>query len=225
MSRIVKPWESRLSTLLPYLAWGGLAPDHRCCWTTSRHSNTCYELHIILEGNCSLAFDAGVHPMSAGQAVMIAPNVFHAPSHVSEAFCRFSLSFSVDGELISVMDGVNEDGYRFFQPDNRVLSLCREILRELDGDSFLKRELTSALFSELMILCLRTVYNPKSKNLTEEKNLTQDEIEEFHLSTLKLAFDEAVSEYEKRSSTPLGRLLKNRELPILNHAKTVLDTL
>ena len=58
-----------------------------------------------------------------------------------------------------------------------------------------------------------------------EKNLTQDEIEEFHLSTLKLAFDEAVSEYEKRSSTPLGRLLKNRELPILNHAKTVLDTL
>ena len=178
MSRIVKPWESRLSTLLPYLAWGGLASDHRCCWTTSRHSNTCYELHIILEGNCSLAFDAGVHPMSAGQAVMIAPNVFHAPSHVSEAFCRFSLSFSVDGELLSVMDGVNEDGYRFFQPDNRVLSLCREILRELDGDSFLKRELTSALFSELMILCLRTVYNPKSKNLTEEKNLTQeDEIE------------------------------------------------
>ena len=178
MSKIVKPWETRLSTLLPYLAWGGLASDHRCCWTTSRHSNTCYELHIILEGDCNLAFDAGVHPMSAGQAVMIAPNVFHAPSHVSEAFCRFSLSFSVDGELQSVMDRVNGDGYRFFEPDKRVLSLCREILQELDMDGFLKRELTSALFSELMIRCLRTVHDPKDKNPTEEKSLTQeDEIE------------------------------------------------
>lgn len=58
-----------------------------------------------------------------------------------------------------------------------------------------------------------------------EKNLTQDEIEEFHLSTLKLTFDEAVSEYEKRSCTKVGRLIANRELPILKHAKVILDNI
>lgn len=178
MSRIVKPWETRLGLLIPYLAWGGLAQGNRSCWTTSRHSNTCYELHIILEGTCNLAFDAGIHPMAAGQAVMIAPNVFHAPSNVSEAFCRFSLSFSVDGELQNVMDGVDREGYRFFEPDSRILTLCQQILRELDADDFLKRELTSAQFSELMVLCLRAVHGTKEEVRKEEKNLTQeDEIE------------------------------------------------
>ena len=178
MSKIVKPWERRLGALIPYLAWGGLAQSSRCCWTTSRHSNTCYELHIILDGTCNLAFDAGIHPMSVGQAVMIAPNVFHAPSDVSPQFCRFSLSFSVDAELLNTMDRVDAEGYRFFEPDDRVLTLCREILRELDAESFLKRDLTSALFSELMILCLRAVHNTRVEDKKEEKNLTQeDEIE------------------------------------------------
>lgn len=177
MSKIVKPWESRMGALLPYLAWGGLAPGSRNCWTTSRHSNTCYELHIILEGTCNLAFDAGIHPMSAGQAVMIAPNVFHAPSDVSAKFCRFSLSFSVDTKLFKAMTSVDMEGYRFFNPGSRVTALCWEILRELDEDAFLNREMTSAQFSQLMILCLRAVHNAKEDKL-EEKNLTQeDEIE------------------------------------------------
>ena len=178
MSKIVKPWENRLSLLVPYMAWGGLAPASRCCWTTSRHSNTCYELHIILEGTCNLAFDAGIHPMGVGRAVVIAPNVYHAPSDVSEQFCRFSLSFSVDAQLQKAMMGVDSDGYRFFEPDSCILTLCKEILRELDADAFLKRELTSALFSELMILCLRAVHDARAEDRTEEKNLTQeDEIE------------------------------------------------
>ena len=178
MSKIVKPWENRLGALIPYLAWGGLAQTNRCSWTTSRHSNTCYELHIILEGTCNLSFDAGIHPMTAGQAVMIAPNVFHAPSDVSAKFCRFSLSFSVDEDLLHAMDGVDAEGYRFFDPGSAVTTLCWDILRELDEDTFLNREMTSAQFSQLMILCLRAVHDVGKENRQEEKHLTQeDEIE------------------------------------------------
>lgn len=57
-----------------------------------------------------------------------------------------------------------------------------------------------------------------------EKNLTQDEIECFHLSTLKMTFEEAVNEYEKCSNTKLGRLVANRELPVLQRAKELIDT-
>ena len=56
-----------------------------------------------------------------------------------------------------------------------------------------------------------------------EKNLTQEEIESFHLSTLKMTYEEAVMEYENRKSTRLGTLIANRELPILHRAKEIID--
>lgn len=57
------------------------------------------------------------------------------------------------------------------------------------------------------------------------KSLTKEEATEFHLSTLKLTYEEACKEYELRSSTKLGRLVANRELPILQKAKEVIDSL
>lgn len=56
-----------------------------------------------------------------------------------------------------------------------------------------------------------------------EKNLMPDEIEEFHLSTLKLTYEQAVAEYERCSCTPVGRLVANRELPILREAKKIME--
>lgn len=61
-------------------------------------------------------------------------------------------------------------------------------------------------------------------NTFGEKNLTIDEIESFHLSTLKLTYNEAMIEYEHRANTKLGRLVANRELPILKRAKEIIDT-
>lgn len=40
-----------------------------------------------------------------------------------------------------------------------------------------------------------------------EKELTEDEINNFHLSTLKLSYKEAVREYEYRSNTRLGKII------------------
>lgn len=58
-----------------------------------------------------------------------------------------------------------------------------------------------------------------------EKNLTQDEIDSFHLSTLKLSYEEAVQEYENRKNTRLGTLVANRELPVLYRAKEIIDNI
>ena len=56
-----------------------------------------------------------------------------------------------------------------------------------------------------------------------DKNLTQEEIENFHLSTLKLTYEEAVYEYERCSCTKIGRLVAKRELPVLRQAKKLID--
>ena len=55
-----------------------------------------------------------------------------------------------------------------------------------------------------------------------DKHLTDDEINDFHLSTLRLTYKAAREEYNLRASTPLGRLIRNRELPILDHAYKML---
>ena len=56
-----------------------------------------------------------------------------------------------------------------------------------------------------------------------EKELTEDEINNFHLSTLKLSYEEAIREYEYRSNTRLGKIIANRELPVLHRAKVIVD--
>ena len=55
------------------------------------------------------------------------------------------------------------------------------------------------------------------------KHLTEDEVECFHLSTLKLRYEDAVREYERRTDSSLGRLIAQRELPVLHRAKAILD--
>ena len=58
-----------------------------------------------------------------------------------------------------------------------------------------------------------------------ETHMTEDEIHCFHLSTLKMSYEDAVAEYEKCATTPLGKLICQRELPVLLRAKEILDEL
>ena len=102
----------------------------------------------------------------------------------------------------------------------------------------IKRELREELGVEVSILCkigvVSDYYNLIHRhNINHyylcwiqsfgEKHMTPEEIDRFHLSTLKLGYDEALAEYEKRSNTPLGRLIANRELPILKRARALVD--
>ena len=106
-----------------------------------------------------------------------------------------------------------------------------------DLQTAIKRELKEELGVEAEVICkigvVSDYYNLIHRhNLNNyflcrilsfgDKNLTQDEIEDFHLSTLKMTYEEAISEYEKRRETKLGRLIANRELPVLMRAKEIM---
>ncbi|MCD8006458.1 MAG: NUDIX hydrolase [Oscillospiraceae bacterium] len=56
-----------------------------------------------------------------------------------------------------------------------------------------------------------------------KNHLTQDEIYDFHLSTVRLTYEEAVHEYEQGRASKLGRLVAQRELPILEYSKQILE--
>ena len=56
-----------------------------------------------------------------------------------------------------------------------------------------------------------------------DTHLTEDEADYFHLKTLKVTFEEAVCEYKRCAETKLGRLISQREVPILMHAKSIIS--
>lgn len=55
-----------------------------------------------------------------------------------------------------------------------------------------------------------------------ERNLTEQEIEDYHLSTLKMTYDEAMAEYDLRRDSKLGKLIANREMPVFKKAGEIL---
>ena len=141
----------------------------------------------------------------------------------------------------------DDDGYFYFVRVDRDDDFGRAICIETagggveDGENLevaIHRELEEELGASVEVICkigvVSDYYNLiKRHNINNyylcraisfgEKHMTEDEIHQFHLSTLKLTYDEAVEEYEKRRETPLGRIICNRELPILKRAKEILD--
>ena len=102
----------------------------------------------------------------------------------------------------------------------------------------IKRELKEELGVEVDVVCKIGVvsdyynlihrYNINNYFLCKvksfgDKKLTKEEMDDFHLSTLRLSYEEACKEYEYRSNSKLGKLISNRELPILHRAKEILD--
>jgi 8-oxo-dGTP pyrophosphatase MutT (NUDIX family) len=102
-----------------------------------------------------------------------------------------------------------------------------------DLTTALKRELKEELGVNVDILCkigtvsdyYSLIHNYFLCKIVSfgEKHLTQAEIEDFHLSTLKLTYEEAVDAYKKQTSTKLGQLITNRELPILKQAEELIS--
>lgn len=141
----------------------------------------------------------------------------------------------------------DDEGYFYFVRADRDDDFGRAKVIEtagggVEGDEDLneaiKRELREELGAEVEVICkigvVSDYYNLIHRhNINNfylcralsfgEKNLTKDEIDYFHLSTLRLSFEEAIAEYEKNLDSRLGRIIRNRELPILLRAKEILD--
>jgi 8-oxo-dGTP pyrophosphatase MutT (NUDIX family) len=144
---------------------------------------------------------------------------------------------------------VDDDEYFYFVRADRDDDFGRAVIIETAGggvevgedlDKAIKRELQEELGAQVEVICkigvVSDYYNLIHRhNINNfylcravsfgEKMLTDDEINYFHLSTLKLTYNEAIQEYTKNRESMLGRIVANRELPILIRAKEILDQL
>ncbi len=143
----------------------------------------------------------------------------------------------------------DEEGYFYFVRAERDDDFGKATLIETSGggvergedlSSAIVRELKEELGANVEILCkigvVEDYYNLIHRhNINNyylckvisfgEKNLTEDEIKSFHLSTLRLTYEDALLEYQKCSTTKIGRLIANREIPVLQQAKAMIDNI
>lgn len=141
---------------------------------------------------------------------------------------------------------VDPQGYYYFNRLERDDVFCRGTVIETAGGGVeegetladaLRRELREELGAEVEILAeIGTVsdyYNLIHRhNINRfylcralsfgETHRTEAEEHAFHLSTLRLTYEQAVAEYERCCDRPLGRVIAARELPILHRAKELL---
>ena len=141
---------------------------------------------------------------------------------------------------------VDDDGWFYFCRADRDDDFGRSHLVETSGggvepgedlDAAIRRELHEELGAEVEVIreiALVTDYY----NLIHRRNhnhyflcrvvsfgdraLTPEEVSCYHLSTLRLTYDEALLEYGKCSDSRLGRLIAQRETPVLKEAGRIL---
>ena len=162
---------------------------------------------------------------------------------------EWPFSYTDHDRLIARAVVIDEAGYYYFVRLQRDDEFGRAVLIETSGGGVeegedpavsVKRELKEELGADTEVICkigvVSDYYNLIHRhNINNyflcrvisfgEKNLTEDEKEAFHLSTLKLTYEEAVREYEKRQDSKLGRLIAARELPVLEKAREIIGRL
>ena len=144
---------------------------------------------------------------------------------------------------------LDNEGYFYFIRANRDDIFGKATMIETSGGGVeegedlieaLNRELKEELGTQVDILCkigtvsdyynilhrhnISNYYLCKIKSFGD-KSLTEAEKNIFHISTLKLTYEQAIKEYQACSNTKIGRLVANRELPILYRAKEIIDSL
>ena len=128
----------------------------------------------------------------------------------------------------------DDEGYYYFVRAERDDDFGKAVLIETSGGGVesgeeleiaVKRELGEELGADVdnqihrhnishYFLCRVRSFN--------ERHLTNEETEDFNLSTLKLTYEAALKEYEKCSNTKIGRLIANRELPVIMRAREII---
>lgn len=140
----------------------------------------------------------------------------------------------------------DDEGYYYFVRAERDDDFGKAVLIETSGGGVesgeeleiaVKRELGEELGADVDIICkiglVSDYYNQIHRhNISHyflcrvrsfnERHLTNEETEDFNLSTLKLTYEAALKEYEKCSNTKIGRLIANRELPVIMRAREII---
>ncbi len=145
-------------------------------WDTQRHNNADYELHIILQGACSLDVEEHTYDLHQMQAVLLAPGYYHRPQTHPGDFERFTLNFTVaNGKLLKALQTRMPLCQVLNLPEN-VIALCRSMIYEGAAGNAFRQEMIQTLVTQLMISILRLLDISDQPYVAKNTHNEQDRI-------------------------------------------------
>lgn len=124
-------------------------------WSTLRHNNADYELHIVLRGACFLDVEARTYELHRGQAVLLAPGHYHRPQTHPGDFERISMNFAISqGRLLKTLQNRVPVCEVLDLPDS-LLVHCRNLIYEGAAGNAFRQEMMQAMLMQLMVSILR----------------------------------------------------------------------
>lgn len=171
--------------------------QHRYIWDSPRHSNVNYELHIILHGSCEVAVAEDTLSLSAGDALIIAPGVYHAAQADDGSFERFTMTFAASrSALTSGLRKVITPYARIDAPPE-IRGLCSAIMREYGNQGLYKENLLHFQLGQLLVFLLRQFAVPEKKaqpsGQDEAGNLSEDMVD--MVTTIEAFFVKNMASY------------------------------
>ena len=129
-------------------------------WNECRHSNATYELHIVLNGSCTLDVETETLLLKKGTAVLIPPGQFHTTQKASGPFERFSLS-------IGIQNFKTENQFLCAFPQSRIFSIdaateqiCKIIFDEITRGELYRKDMLKSQLTILLIHIARLLELP-----------------------------------------------------------------
>ena len=161
----MKDWALSLKDLCSYVDWRSMKESHRNYWRKNRHSNSAYELHMVLDGACELELGERRLRMRAGQGVLIPPGFFHACMEHSRPFLRMTLTFIPNAARVTLPEQPTT-----FSFSSEESALCASVFAEYDNlDRLYRQERLAALVFLLMVDVLRRV-SPQDTDAPQESD-------------------------------------------------------
>lgn len=183
---------------------------HRHFWNTARHCNAEYELHMVLEGACQLEVGDQSYSVTAKTGIIIPPGVFHHPTVTSSTLDRFSLSFTVSGNLLLDAMSARETQCLVFPVSAAVAAICSSVHAEYSSNNIYRNPMLQSYLSALMISVFRTLKLESSEkryqHLTEEIARVE-QIDGFFNDLTETCSEDALAEMLHLSKRQLSRTL------------------
>ena len=176
-------------------------------WNAKRHCHADYELHLILDGTCTVHVESDQYVLKPGDTLLVAPGQYHQPLQVSRDFHRLCLCFSVSqGELSRSLAQV--------AAPCKVLSMefqgaALGILRELSAPSPFGSTLLHGYLEQLLVMLLRALKIVPHRTVPAmESNLRTAVIDEYFESHITDCSETELAKSLHLSTRQLSRVLQ-----------------
>ncbi|MCQ2400742.1 MAG: AraC family transcriptional regulator [Lachnospiraceae bacterium] len=124
-------------------------------WNTIRHSNSDYEIHVIISGSCSFETEEKKYTLSEGDILIIRPGHYHASGATSDDFLRFTVNFNLDKDPFA---GQERTGVVFSEASEETLLFCRLFQKECERIGLFKKEMVLSLLKTAIISSWRDIF-------------------------------------------------------------------